>query len=252
MNNDNGKYSGDFEAVCEPALIRIEATFHPAPGFEYLETVPLGETEPCPTEPMISVQAELKPVAGSIHRFSVEEYHRLTKAGILTTDDKVELLEGWLVQKKSHNPQQDTSLQLMNEILHKDLPQEWCVRIRSAVTFRDSEPEPDVAVVRSDEGTRIYFARHPQANDIGMLTEIADATLLGDRADKGRIYARAGVPIYWIVNLIDQHIEVYEQPSGPTTAPAYAKTTTYRAGDSVPLVLDGVTVATFAVSDLLP
>ena len=74
----------------------------------------------------------------------------------------------------------------------------------------------------------------------------------GDRADKGRIYARAGVPIYWIVNLIDRQIEVYEQPSGPTTAPAYAKATTYRVGDSIALVLDGASIATFAVQDLLP
>lgn len=71
---------------------------------------------------------------------------------------------------------------------------------------------------------------------------------LGDRDDKGRIYARAMIPVYWIIN----QIEVHEQPSGPTAAPAYAKTTTYRLGDSIPLVLDGNAAATFAVQDLLP
>jgi Uma2 family endonuclease len=82
--------------------------------------------------------------------------------------------------------------------------------------------------------------------------EVSDSTLLGDRADKGRIYARAKVPVYWIINLIDRQIEVHEQPSGPTAAPAYAKITTYHDNDSIPLVLDGNTVATLAVLDLLP
>jgi Uma2 family endonuclease len=84
------------------------------------------------------------------------------------------------------------------------------------------------------------------------LIEVAESTLLADRTDKFRIYARAGVPVYWIVNLVDRQIEVHEQPSGPTAAPSYDKTTTYRIGDIITLVLDGHAVATFAVSDLLP
>ena len=81
--------------------------------------------------------------------------------------------------------------------------------------------------------------------------EVADSTLLGDRADKGRIYARSGVPAYWIVNLVDRQIEVYEQPSGPTASAGYSTMTIFPAGTTLPLVL-GASVAPFAVKDLLP
>jgi Uma2 family endonuclease len=75
--------------------------------------------------------------------------------------------------------------------------------------------------------------------------------LLGDRQDKGRIYARAGIAFYWIVNLIDRQIEVYSSPSGPTASPGYAQRQDYQLGDAVPLVLDGATVVTISVGDLL-
>lgn len=183
-------------------------------------------------------------------RFSVPEYHRLTEIGVLTEDDNLELLEGYLVLKMAHNPPHDRTIQRWNRKLMPVLPSGWDLRIQSAVTLSESEPEPDIAIVRGDDSR--YKTVHPGPTDIGTLIEVSDSTLLGDRADKGRIYARDNVSIYWIVNLVDRQIEVYEQPSGPTSAPSYAKTTTYRIGDSIPLVLDGVTVATFAVQDLLP
>ena len=73
-----------------------------------------------------------------------------------------------------------------------------------------------------------------------------------DRDDKGRIYAGSVIPIYWIVNLVDHQVEVYTAPSGPTPAPAYAQRQDFRAGMGVPLVLDGVAVATIPAADLLP
>jgi Uma2 family endonuclease len=203
-------------------------------------------------QPMIATPPQL-PLLGTMagfRRFSVPEYHRLTEIGVLTEDDNLELIEGYLVLKMARNPPHDRTIQRLNRRLFGALPQGWDIRIQSAVTFIESEPEPDIAVVKGDD-TR-YVAQHPHADEIGMLIEVADSTLPGDRADKGRIYARASVPVYWIVNLIDRQIEVYEQPSGPTTAPAYAKATTYRVGDAIPLVLDGSTIATFAVQDLLP
>ena len=99
---------------------------------------------------------------------------------------------------------------------------------------------------------RTYLTRHPNPADVGLLIEVADSTLAGDRADKGRIYARAQIACYWIINLLDRQIEVYTQPSGPSGAPAYGHQATYRGGDVVPLILDGVTVATIQVLDLLP
>lgn len=201
---------------------------------------------------MIATQPAL-PLLGTMagfRRFSVPEYHRLIDIGLLTEDDNLELLEGYLVLKMSRNPPHDWVIQRSNRLLLAVLPPNWDIRVQSAITLSESEPEPDITLVRGD--TSAFRTRHPGPNDIGTLIEVADSTLLGDRADKGRIYARANVPIYWIINLIDRQIEVYEQPSGPTAAPAYAKTTIYLAGDSLPLMLDGVTAATFAVQDILP
>src|SRR5438128_1194075 len=131
-------------------------------------------------------------------RFSVAEYHRLIQTGILTEDDNLELLEGYLVCKMSRNPPHDATIQKATKRLFRVLPAGWDLRIQSAVTLPDSEPEPDFAVVRGDETA--YRAHHPGPPDVGLVIEVADSTLPGDRDDKGRIYARAGIPTYWIVN----------------------------------------------------
>lgn len=183
-------------------------------------------------------------------RFSVPEYHKLIEIGVLTEDDNLELLEGYLVHKMSRNPPHDASRQLTADALTAVLPKGWCLRIQCAVTLPGSEPEPDIAVVRGD--ARSYATHHPRPADIGLLIEVADATLAADRIDKGRIYARADITCYWIVNLVNRQVEVYTQPSGPVAAPAYAQQSTYRAGDAVPLVLDGTTVANIPVNDMLP
>jgi Uma2 family endonuclease len=122
--------------------------------------------------------------------------------------------------------------------------------VQCAITLGDSEPEPDGAVVRGD--ARTYLTRYPGPGDVGLVIEVADSTLAADRIDKGRIYARAGIVCYWIVNLVDRQIEVYTSPSGPTAAPAFAQQADYHVGDAVPLVLDGTTVVSIPVQDLLP
>jgi Uma2 family endonuclease len=183
-------------------------------------------------------------------RFNVAEYHKLIDLGILTEDDNLELLEGYLVHKMPHNPPHDGTLQLLQAVLLAGLPLGWCLRIQCAITLGDSEPEPDGAVVRGNP--RTYLARHPGPADIGVVIEVANTTLAADRIDKCRIYARAGIVCYWIINLADRQIEVYTAPSGPTATPGYGQRTDYRAGDRVPLVLDGATVTDVAVLDLLP
>ncbi len=186
----------------------------------------------------------------ALRRFSVDEYHRLIDAAILTDEDKVELLEGYVVQNSPRNPAHDGTIDLVNSCLTGHLPAGWCLRIQSAVTLTDSEPEPDVAAVRGNH--RSYLSRHPHASDVGLIVEIANTSLDRDREDKTRIYARAGVPYYWIVNLPDACVEVYTQPSGPAARPGYAQRQDYGAGDAIPLLLDGATVGTVAAADLLP
>src|SRR5262249_20113394 len=124
-----------------------------------------------------------------VHRFSVEQYHRMIEAGILTEDDRVELLEGVIVDKMTHNPPNDGTIGLLQTELLKRLPDGWVLRIQSAITLTDSEPEPDLAVSRGP--WRRYLQAHPVPRDLALVVEVADATLAQDQTDKVRSYARA-------------------------------------------------------------
>jgi Uma2 family endonuclease len=186
----------------------------------------------------------------SIARFSVARYQRMIETGILTTEDKVELLENYVVLKMPRNPSHDGTIDLLKASLGSTVPPGWLLRVQQTIVLADSQPEPDIAVVRGHP--RSFLTRHPGPADIGQLTEVADSSLLRDQRDKTRIYARAGIPIYWIINLVDQRIEVYSQPSGPMAVPAYGSFQVYQPGDTLPLVLDGNTVGTLVVADLLP
>lgn len=192
----------------------------------------------------------IQATAAGMRRFTVAEYHRLIDVGILTEMDNLELLDGYLVHKPRHSAPHDASMHLAHDALAVALSQGWRLRIQSAVTLPESEPEPDIAMVRGD--ARSYTAHHPRPDDIGLLIEVSDATLAADRLDKGRIYARANIACYWIVNLVNRQVEVYTQPSGPINVPAYAQHATFRPGDAVPLILDSAAVATIPVNDMLP
>jgi Uma2 family endonuclease len=183
-------------------------------------------------------------------RWSVTRYQQMIEAGILTPEDKVELLENYVVLKMPHNPPHDGTIDLVNETLTPFVPKGWRLRVQLTVVLSDSQPEPDFAIVRGD--ARTFMNRHPGAADTGLIVEVANSSLLRDQRDKARIYARGGIPIYWIVNLVDQRVEVHTQPSGATAVPAYGAVQTYHPVDAVPLVLDGVTVVTVAAADLLP
>lgn len=186
----------------------------------------------------------------SIARFSVARYQRMIEMGILTTADKVELLENYVVLKMPRNPLHDGTVQIVTEALPPIIPKGWRLRVQLTVVLADSQPEPDFSIVRGD--ARAYLSRHPGPADVSLIGEVADSSLLRDQRDKTRIYARGGIACYWIVNLVDRRIEVYSQPSGPTAVPAYASFRLYQPGDAVPLVLDSNTVGTIPVDELLP
>ena len=190
----------------------------------------------------------LQGVVAGFRRFSIPEYHHLAELGILTEDDNLELLEGYLVHKMTRNPRHDGALDFLLETFFPMIPREYKVRIQEAVTLSDSEPEPDLAIVRMDAGD--YMQHHPAPADIALVIEVADSSLDGDRADKCRIYARAGIQEYWIVNLVDTQVEVYSSPVGDPT-PAYRDRVDRHLGDEVEVMLDGRRVGSVAVSAVL-
>jgi Uma2 family endonuclease len=187
-----------------------------------------------------------------VWRLSTERYHKMIEAGILTGDDHVELLEGWLVPKMVKNPRHRVAARLMQKALERALPEGWDVDKEAPITLadEDSEPEPDVLVIRGD--TRRYSHRHPGPGDVALVVEVADSSLERDRGAKKRLYAAAGIPIYWIVNLIDRRIEVYSLPSGACANPEFGHREDFISGQAVPVVMDGREVATIPVCDVLP
>src|SRR5688572_31511478 len=115
----------------------------------------------------------------SIARFTVARYQRMIETGVLTADDKVELLENYVVLKMPRNPPHDSTLQRMLRPLLVVLPVGWDLRVQAAIELSDSQPEPDYAVVRGTADD--YAIRHPAPADIGGLIEVADSSLLRDQ-----------------------------------------------------------------------
>lgn len=189
------------------------------------------------------------PAGPALYRFSVDQYHRMIEEGILGENDPVELLEGHLVLKMPRSPEHDFALSALAELLGPMKPPGFTFRGQSAATIQQSEPEPDVAIARGDR--TLYRRRHPGPADTALVIEVSASSLAYDRGDKARVYARAGIPVYWIVNVIDKQVEVLTLPSGPVDAPAYAQQDVFPVGADVPVVLDGTTVGTIAVADLM-
>lgn len=190
------------------------------------------------------------PFAGaSLRKFTVDEYHEMIRTGILKEGDPVELLQGYLVLKMARNPEHDGPMDLFEGAIGAMIPAGWFLRIQRAITLGESEPEPDYALVRGTR--RDYLARHPEPKEIGIVVEISNTSLQRDRSEKSLIYALAGIPIYWVVNVEDRKIEVFSNPSGPSDVPAYAQRIEYAVGESVPLVLDGTEVGFIAVADVM-
>ncbi len=184
-----------------------------------------------------------------VRRFSVEEYHRLGEVGVLTDDDKVELIEGLVVPKMNRSPLHDVSLSMLDNALRKRLPESWKSRCQMAITTADSEPEPDIAVVR---GPLVrYIEHHPHPADIALVIEVSETSLQRDRR-KARVYARAAIPCYWIVNLRDRCVEVHAQPQTTAAEPFYASVVAMRSDESCELSLLGESVAAIAVGEFLP
>jgi Uma2 family endonuclease len=185
-----------------------------------------------------------------IYRLTVEQYHAIARAGILDEDAPVELLEGWLVQKMTQNPLHVLVSGLIHDALVALIPAGWHVRAGNPVTTADSEPEPDLAVIRGSR--RDYGDRHPGPQEAALVVEVADTSLRQDRGTKQRVYARAGIPMYWIVNLKARQIEVYTEPASTAKRPEYRQHRDYGMEESIPIMLDGVEVGNLSVQEVLP
>jgi Uma2 family endonuclease len=179
------------------------------------------------------------------HRFSVADYHRMAETGLLKPDARVELLDGRIIDMSPIGPFHGGVTGRLNQWFNLQSRNRWLVWVQNPLHLDDySEPEPDLMLLRP--APDFYTSRHPVAEDVFLLIEVADSTLDYDREEKLSAYARAGVAEVWVVNLVDRCIESYREPSFV----GYAKSATFRAGDAVsPAAFPGVG---FPVSELFP
>jgi len=185
-----------------------------------------------------------------LRRWTLAEYRRMVELGILTPNDKLELIDGHLVAKMSQNPRHRLSVVRLYSRLPVYLPTGWWMSSQCPVEIGGGAPEPDGAVIRGLDVD--YTTRQPTAADCGLVIEVSDTSLRDDRRVKCALYGEANIPTYWIVNVDDRCVEVYTQPTGANATPGYATRTDFTPGQSIPLTLDGNVVASIPVDDLLP
>lgn len=184
-----------------------------------------------------------------VRRWSVEQYERFAQLGLLDEDDQLELLDGWIVPKMTKNPRHDATLDIINQQLLPVLPEGWFVRIQNVLLTPDSAPEPDLVVVPGKP--RDYMDQHPTGDVVPLVIEVADSSVERDCL-KRRIYARAGVNNYWIVNLVDNQIEVQTGIVGTGRRTDYRDTSVAHMEDRVLFELPGHGAIEIAAADLLP
>lgn len=185
-----------------------------------------------------------------VYRLSVEQYHAAIRAGVFTDDDPIELLEGMLVFKMAKNPPHRIALAKLLRALAPLVPEGWSLQVQDPITLADGEPEPDLAVIVGL--AEDYPDAHPGPSAVPLVIEVADTSLEHDRGIKLRSYARAGIPAYWVVNLVDRRIEVYSSPDPAASPPVYRALATFDASAAVELVIAGVTRGSVRVADVLP
>jgi Uma2 family endonuclease len=144
--------------------------------------------------------------------WTVEEYHRMIEAGILNEGDKIELLEGRIVEMSAQTPPHAATTQRSDRYLQHLLRDLAAIRVQLPITLATSEPEPDIAVVSIDPGG--YGDRHPNPSEILLLIEVSYSTLQIDRREKAPIYARANIAEYWILDVAAHEAYIYRNP-GP-------------------------------------
>ena len=189
---------------------------------------------------------------------TVDQYQLMLDTGILHDGDPIELIDGLLVRKDrsargenelTHNPRHVLLISRLQRVL--TLPCQsagFYVRIQVPVALTNiNAPEPDVAVVRGTEED--YAERHPGPADLPLVIEVADSSLSIDRSTKQRLYANAGIPQYWLVNLPESLVEVYEHPD-PATG-KYSLKTVYGPGQTISWVMSPTQILEINVTDLL-
>jgi Uma2 family endonuclease len=179
------------------------------------------------------------------HRFSVDLYEQMIERGILTENDRVELIQGEIVDKMPIGDLHFACVNRLNRQLGRKAGDLAIISVQNPIRLPDSEPEPDVSLLQPKDD--FYGSGKPRPPEVLLVIEVSDTTLDYDRDVKGPMYAEAGIIEYWIVNLIETCLEVHRQPQPDGR---YAEVQTLRPGQEVEIAaLPGIQLA---VEELFP
>jgi Uma2 family endonuclease len=155
-------------------------------------------------------------------RFTVEEYHRMGEAGILREDDRVELIDGEIVEMTPIGSRHAACVDRLNHLLRR-VGDRAIVRVQNPATIPPhSEPQPDLMLLRPQAD--FYAAAHPEPRNVLLVIEVADTTLPFDRGVKVPLYARAGVAEVWLIDLTTDTVEVHRRATGSRYADVARRT----------------------------
>ena len=162
--------------------------------------------------------------------FTVDDYHAMTRAGILSEDDRVELIEGEIVVMSPVGSRHAACVDILAELLIRAVDQRTAVRVQSPIGLDGStEPQPDVCVLLRREDA--YSESLPQPDDVLLVIEVSDTSLDFDRRVKAQLYARHGIRQFWLIDLGSRTVEAYRTP-GPD---GYGERSVHDVGDRVPV-----------------
>lgn len=157
--------------------------------------------------------------------FTVSEYHQMAQAGIFSEDDRVELLEGEIVEMSPISSRHASCVKRLNELFTRLLGGRVIVSVQDPIRLSEhSEPQPDLALLRPRPD--FYSAEHPQPKDVLLLIEVCETSADFDRRVKLPLYAKADITEVWLVNLAQEQIEIYRTPSPH----GYSETQTFVRG----------------------
>jgi Uma2 family endonuclease len=170
------------------------------------------------------------PTSPQKRRFTVDEYYRMGEAGIVGEDDRVELLDGQIYVMSPIGSEHASCVDRLTRLFVRRAGDDAIVRIQNPIRLDEaSEPEPDLALLHPRDDA--YASDHPGPADVMLVVEVADTSLQFDRDLKRPLYAAAGVPVVWLVDLDGQTIHVYSTPSGDH----YETHATHGPDDAVPV-----------------
>jgi len=143
--------------------------------------------------------------------FTVADYYKMAEAGILSDEQRYELLNGEIIKMSPQRSPHAFAIDFLSEKFVVALAGKMSIRTQGPINLsNNSEPEPDLAIMKLSD--RRYKDRHPNPTEIYLVIEVSDSTLAKDQTIKKKLYADAGIPEYWIVNIPEKQVEIYSNP----------------------------------------